>query len=73
MSLTIKGVVKYVTSGDTLVVKHPKKQLEKYINLAGVDAPRFNKKDEKDEVCLVFHFLINFKSKVIWFCCKRIC
>eukprot|EP01080_Neovahlkampfia_damariscottae_P004341 gene4341-7697_t len=49
MSLSIKGVVKNVTSGDTLVVKHPKKQLEKYINLAGVEAPRFNKKEEKDE------------------------
>jgi hypothetical protein len=50
MSFSITGVVKYVQSGDTLVIKHPKKQIEKYINLADVEAPRFNKK-ETDEVC----------------------
>jgi len=49
--MEFEGLVKAVTSGDTLIVTHPTKipPVEKTITIAGISAPRFARKDKEEE------------------------
>lgn len=44
------GVIKYITSGDTIVLSHPKNpNIEKTVTIAGIRCPKFSTKEGVEE------------------------